>query len=226
MEWLFGKRLTPEQMMRQNQRALQKTIRELDRERSRLEQQEKKVIADIKKMAQQGQMDAVKIMARDLVRQRNYIKKFILMKANIQAVSLKIQTLRSTNAMAQAMKGVTRTMQRMNRAMNLPQLQKIMMEFEKESAVMEMKEEMMTDTIDDALGEEGDEEESDQLVTKVLDELGIEMSGKLADINPAASTIGVPNAGKAHATPAVAATGADDGADADLEARLANLRRN
>lgn len=31
-------------------------MRDLDRERQRLEQQEKKIIADIKKMAKQGQM--------------------------------------------------------------------------------------------------------------------------------------------------------------------------
>ena len=30
-------------------------------------------------------------MAKDLVRTRRYVKKFILMRANIQAVSLKIQ---------------------------------------------------------------------------------------------------------------------------------------
>ena len=30
-------------------------------------------------------------MAKDLVRTRRYVKKFILMKANLQAVSLKIQ---------------------------------------------------------------------------------------------------------------------------------------
>ena len=59
--------------------------------------------------------DAVKIMAKDLVRTRRYVKKFILMRANIQAVALKIQTLKSNNAMAQAMKGVTRAMQTMNR---------------------------------------------------------------------------------------------------------------
>jgi charged multivesicular body protein 2A len=54
-------------------------------------------------------------MARDLVRTRRYVKKFIMMRANIQAVSLKIQTLRSQNAMAEAMKGVTRAMRTMNR---------------------------------------------------------------------------------------------------------------
>ena len=57
-------------------------------------------------MAKSGQMDAVKIMAKDLVRTRAFIKKFILMKANIQGISLKIQTLKSQAAMATAMKGV------------------------------------------------------------------------------------------------------------------------
>lgn len=36
----------------------------MDRERTALERQEKKLIADIKKMAKTGQMDAVKIMAK------------------------------------------------------------------------------------------------------------------------------------------------------------------
>ena len=64
MEWLFGRRMTPDEMLRKNQRALNKAMRELDRERAKMEQQEKKIIADIKKMAKQGQMDAVKIMAK------------------------------------------------------------------------------------------------------------------------------------------------------------------
>ena len=43
--------------------------------------------------------------------------------------------------------------------LKLPQIQKIMMDFEKESEIMDMKEEMMSDAIDDAMGEEGDDEE-------------------------------------------------------------------
>ena len=43
--------------------------------------------------------------------------------------------------------------------LKLPQIQKIMMEFEKQSEIMDMKEEMMSDAIDDALGDEEDEEE-------------------------------------------------------------------
>ena len=77
--------MTPEEQLKKNQRALNKVtqiplrparrvklsistfrqaMRELDRERAKMEQQEKKLIMDIKKMAKAGQMDAVKIMAK------------------------------------------------------------------------------------------------------------------------------------------------------------------
>ncbi|CAE1158591.1 CHMP2A [Acanthosepion pharaonis] len=215
LDWLFGHRKTPEEMLRQNQRALNKAMRDLDRERNKLEGDEKKVINNIKKMAKEGQMDAVKIMAKDLVRTRRYIKKFILMKANIQAVSLKIQTLRSNNAMAQAMKGVTRAMQTMNKQLKMPQIQKIMMEFEKQSEIMNMKEEMMNDAIDDAMGDEDDEEESDAVVAQVLDELGLQMADELSGLPNAAGSLTTGAGKQAQATAAAAAV---SDADADLEA--------
>merc|ERR1719411_134970 len=176
-------------------------------------------------MAKQGQMDAVKIMAKDLVRTRRYVKKFMLMRANIQAVSLKIQTLKSQNAMAQAMKGVTKAMMSMNKQMKLPEIQKIMQEFEKQSEIMDMKEEMMSDVIDDALGDEDDEEESDAIVTQVLDELGLQMTDQITGVPIAGGSVA---ATKDNAkTPAVAAAegGGEAAADADLEERLNNLRR-
>ena len=43
--------------------------------------------------------------------------------------------------------------------LKLPQIQAIMREFEKQSEIMDMKEEMMSDAIDDAMGDEEDEEE-------------------------------------------------------------------
>ncbi|XP_059481535.1 charged multivesicular body protein 2a [Neocloeon triangulifer] len=221
MEWLFGRRMSPEEMLRKNQRALNKAMRDLDREKVRMEQQEKKIIMDIKKMAKEGQMESVKIMAKDLVRTRRYVKKFMLMKANIQAVSLKVQTLRSQNAMAEAMKGVTKAMQNMNRQLNLPQIQKILQEFEKQSEIMDMKEEMMNEAIDDAMEDEGDEEESDAVVSQVLDELGLQLGDQLSGLPEASGSLVAPK-GK---TAVPAAAGPVSDADADLQARLDNLRR-
>ncbi|KFP04732.1 Charged multivesicular body protein 2a, partial [Calypte anna] len=115
MELLFGRRRSPEELLRQNLRALSRAARDLERERQKLESQEKKIIGDIKKMAKQGQMEAVKVLAKDLVRTRRYSHKFLTLRANVQAVALKIQTLKSNNSMAQAMKGVTKAMATMNR---------------------------------------------------------------------------------------------------------------
>ena len=56
-------------MIRENKRSLNKTIRKLDREIVRLKDEERKVVNDIKNVTKQGQMDAVKIMAKDLVEQ-------------------------------------------------------------------------------------------------------------------------------------------------------------
>ncbi|CAH0390767.1 unnamed protein product [Bemisia tabaci] len=218
LEWLFGRRMTPEEMLRKNQRALNKAMRDLDREKAHMEQQEKKIIMDIKKMAKEGQMESVKIMAKDLVRTRRYAKKFMLMKANIQAVSLKVQTLRSQNAMADAMRGVTKAMQSMNRQMNLPQIQRILQEFEKQSEIMDMKEEVMNDAMDDAMGDEDDEEETDTIVSQVLDELGLQLTDTLSGLPQASGSIAA-----GAKTPVAAPAGND--ADADLQARLDNLRR-
>ena len=55
MDFLFGRK-TPAELLKQNQRALTKAQRDLDRERVKLEQQEKKLIVDIKKNAKLGQM--------------------------------------------------------------------------------------------------------------------------------------------------------------------------
>ena len=66
----------------------------------------------------------------------------------------------------------------MNRNMNLPQIQRIMHEFEKESATMDMKEEMMSEAVDDVMDDEleDEEEEGDKILKEVLDEIGVNLS--------------------------------------------------
>ncbi|PWA98732.1 charged multivesicular body protein 2a [Artemisia annua] len=129
---------TEKKLLRENKRMIDKSIREIERERQGLQTQEKKLIVEIKKSAKQGQMGAVKIMAKDLIRTRHQIEKFYKLKSQLQGVSLRIQTLKSTQAMGEAMKGVTKAMGQMNRQMNLPSLQKIMREFEMQNEKMEM----------------------------------------------------------------------------------------
>ncbi|KAL4067519.1 Snf7-domain-containing protein [Scleroderma yunnanense] len=183
IETLFGRTVTPAERLRQHQRALTKAQRELDRERGKLEQSEKKLVADIKKSAKSGQMNACKVMAKDLVRSRRYIQKFYQMRTQLQAVGLRMQTLRSNQQMAEAMRGASRAMASMNRGLNLPAIQKIMNDFEKESSMMDMREEMMSDAVDDVMDDELDdeEEEGDKILKQVLEEIGVDLSQQLTE---------------------------------------------
>jgi len=69
-------------------------------------------------------------------------------------------------------------MKGMNRGLNLPQIQRIMNEFERESATMDMKEEMMSDAVDEVMDDEleDEEEEGDKILKQVLDEIGVGIS--------------------------------------------------
>lgn len=96
------------------------------------------------------------------------------MRTQLQAISLRIQTVRSNEQMMQSMKGATSLLGSMNRQMNLPALQRIAMEFEKENDIMDQRQEMMDDAIDDVTGLE-DEEEGEEVVKEVLDEIGIDL---------------------------------------------------
>lgn len=82
-------------------------------------------------------------MAKDLVRTRAQVTKFYQMKCQMQAVGLRLQTIKSTQAMTEAMKGASRAMKSMNAQVNAASMAKILKEFEQESALMDDKQEMM-----------------------------------------------------------------------------------
>ena len=81
--------------------------------------------------------------------------------------------------MMQSMKGATMLLGSMNRQMNLPALQRIAMEFERENDIMDQRQEMMDDAIDDVTGLE-DEEEGEEVVNQVLDEIGVDLNNAVS----------------------------------------------
>lgn len=206
----FGDSKTLKERMRENKRGLDRSIRSLDRERAGLERQEKQLIAEIKKNARDNQMKSVKIMAKDLVRIRKHQEKFINLTAQLRAIGLQMTSMASTQAISESMKKATSSMVALNKSLKLPELQKIMQEFAKQSEIMEMKQEVMGDAIEDALDDVEDEEETDKITNQVLDEIGINMADNLVDAP----------AKKAQQEQVV-----QSDADKELEARLNNLKR-
>lgn len=134
----------------------------------------------------------------------------------------------------QSMKGATQLLGSMNRQMNLPALQRIAMEFERENDIMDQRQEMMDDAIDDVTGLE-DEEEGEEVVNQVLDEIGVDLGQSVSSNKThvpvcllTMSQLGeTPSGIQKQAAPegrVAQAIGGDTGDD-DLQARLDSLRR-
>ena len=56
-----------------------------------------------------------------------------------------------------------------------------MMDFERESDMMDMKQDMISDTIDDAMEADDEEEESEAIINQVLDEIGINLNQQVSN---------------------------------------------
>jgi len=148
--------------------------------------------------------------------------------------------------MMQSMKGATMLLGSMNRQMNLPALQRIAMEFERENEVMDERQEMMDDAIDEATGMEGEEEEGEDIVKEVLDEIGVDLGQSVCvpyrrrlnghdytnksnkQFGETPSGIQKESVGETRVAQAVGGGGGGGGGhadDDDLQARLDSLRR-
>lgn len=139
----------------------------------------------------------------------------------------------------QAMKGATMALGSMNRTMNLPALQRIAMEFERENDVMEQRQEMMDDAIDDAM-DVGVEEEGDEVVEQVLEEIGVDLnqavscrpfsnitsSDQISQFGETPTGLQSDKVPENRVAQAIGGpSGGADSADDDLQARLDSLRK-
>ncbi len=128
-------------------------------------------------------------------------------------------------------------MRTMNKQINLPEIQKIMTEFERESEMMDLKDEMMNDAIDDVMEGDDDEEESDQIVNQILDEIGVDLKESVSLLTnlleESHSThsfmelqfVSAPTGNLAKESTTNEDVGQLLANDSDLQARLDNLRK-
>lgn len=83
--------------------------------------------------------------------------------------------MRSTQTITESLKVASTMMRNANRKMNIPEIQRMTMEFERENDIMEQRQEIMDDAIDEATMGDEDEEEAEAEVSKICDELNIQL---------------------------------------------------
>jgi len=164
----------------------------------------------IKKAAKEGNKQLCSVLAKQLVQLRKSKTRTVTVGANIGAIGSQNKIIQANNKMAEAMGQTSKTMSKMNAQIKPQQIMKTMQDFEKENAIMSMKDEMIEDTLNGILDESGDEEEQDAVVAQVLDEIGIEITGKMASAPNPSKELGSKSKSKFS--------------DSEIEAQLAKLK--
>ncbi|XP_059198902.1 charged multivesicular body protein 2Ba [Centropristis striata] len=175
----FLKKKTVDDIIKEQSKELRGTQRQITRDRTALERQEKQMEAEIKKMAKSGNREACKILAKQLVQLRKQKTRTYAVSSKVTSMSTQTKLMNSQMKMAGAMSATAKTMQAVNKKMDPQKTLKNMQDFQKENMKMGMTEDMINDTLDEIFDESGDEEESQDIVNQVLDEIGIEISGKM-----------------------------------------------
>ncbi|XP_051560398.1 charged multivesicular body protein 2b [Myxocyprinus asiaticus] len=211
MASLFKKK-TVDDVIKEQNKELRGTQRQITRDRTALEKQEKQLEMEIKKMAKTGNRDACKVLAKQLVQVRKQKTRTYAVSSKVTSMSTQTKLMNSQMKMAGAMATTTKTMQAVNKKMDPKKTMQTLQNFQKETAKMDMTEEMISDTLDELFEDSGDEDESQDIVNQVLDEIGIEISGKMAH---------APSAGRK--TPSASTSKADGISDEEIERQLKAL---
>ncbi|KAF8408763.1 hypothetical protein HHK36_004832 [Tetracentron sinense] len=195
----------------------------IEREIASLQLEEKKLVAEIKKTAKTGNeaslsfdSAATRILARQLVRLRQQIINLQGSRAQIRGVATHTQAMYANTSISTGMKGATKAMVAMNKQMAPTKQAKVMKEFQKQSAQMDMTIEMLSESIDETLDKDEAEEETEELTNQVLDEIGVDIASQLSSAPK--GRIASKKVENVVARPESSDVG-------DLEKRLASLRR-
>merc|ERR1719458_609780 len=123
-------------------------------------------------MANKGQVQSVRTLAKQVVRSKKSITRLERTKCSMAAVNLHLTTAVASMSTASSLKMSAGVMKEMNRLMNVPELQRTMEEMRQEMARAEITDEMM----EEGFEESDDEAEIDSEVQKVFDELALDTS--------------------------------------------------
>ncbi|KAH9253334.1 hypothetical protein BASA81_008685 [Batrachochytrium salamandrivorans] len=194
--------------IRAEKRAIEKQIREIERE-------ERKVQLDIKRLAKQGNQEAsVRILAKEIVHSRQAVTRLYTAQANINSVGMQMKQMAAQAQMNKILKGTAETMKAMQSLVSMPETMKTMKELAREMERAGFIQEMMDDMLADGAGEQ-EELDVDSEVARVIAEVTMEKLDRAPQITR-----------RIQSKPAQEAEEEEEEEDQEtsaLEARLRNL---
>ncbi|EPT03778.1 hypothetical protein FOMPIDRAFT_1115393 [Fomitopsis schrenkii] len=171
--FLYGP--TPEERVRQWQSKLRQEQRVLDREMRQLDTATSKARQTVKQLASKGDVKSARILAKEVVRSNKQKDRLSVSKARLGSISNQLMQQMAMIKVTGSLQKSTEIMKLSNSLIRLPQISQTMREMSMEMTKAGIMEEMLDDTLEMDDDEEL-EEEADEEVDKVLFDL---TNGKL-----------------------------------------------
>ncbi|SCV71176.1 BQ2448_2764 [Microbotryum intermedium] len=176
---IFGP--TPEEKVRKWQQQLKQQSRALDREIRQLDTASNKVKQEVRKLATKADLKNAKLLAREVVRSNKQKDRLHTSQARLNSINMQLTHQLATVKITGTLQKSTEIMKLSNQLISQPQLSATMRAMSQEMIKAGIMAEMMDDTLD-AMDEDEDEleEEAQEEVDKVLWQI---TDGKLGQAN-------------------------------------------
>jgi len=167
----FGKKLTPEESVREWKRNLKREERTIQRAIVDIEREEAKVIKEIKAAAKKGEIPIAKNLARQLIASKKAKERLYDSKAQLNSVSLMLTHQLATIKVGGCLAKSAQVMASMNRLVRIEQIAATMQVMGREMEKAGLIEEMMAEPFEDDALEEEIEAEVDKVYKELTDGL-------------------------------------------------------
>eukprot|EP01036_Dinobryon_divergens_P033262 gene33262-43006_t len=214
----------PIELAKEWKRNLQKEVRTLDRDIANIRRQEDKAMKECRALVKANRASAAKILAKEVANTRKTIMRMHVAKAQLNSVSMTLQTSIAMLKMQGCLSKSTEIMTAMNKLVNVKEIRETMQTMAREMEKSGLVDEIIGETFD-SMEADGIESAADLEVDRIMTEI---TAGVLA---PAAAAPSTAVKGPATATaagavgkmPAAAEEQQEDAEDASTQALLSRL---
>lgn len=155
--------------------------KQLQRNATKCEKEEKAEKAKIKKAIQKGNVEGARIHAENSIRQKSQALNYLRMSSRIDAVSQRVQTAVTMKQVTGSMSGVVKSMDAALRSMNLEKVSALMEKFEKQFEDLDVQSGVMENSMSNSVTTSVPQDSVDRLMHEVADEHGLDMNMELPE---------------------------------------------
>lgn len=157
------------------------SCKQLERLSKRAEKDEKIQRNKLKKALMQQNIEGAKIYAENAIRKKNESLNYLRMASKIDAVSSKVQSAVAMKGVTKNMSGVVKALDKAINSMDLQKVSAVMEKFEQQFEDLDVRTSVLEDAMGSVTTTSTPLEQVDSLIQQVAEENGLEIMDKLAE---------------------------------------------